>query len=560
LSSIRRVFFYLVSLVTLGILAGGAGVLLTLLFDVTISAPEAIGQTGFSRQQLSLGIAMLVIGGPLWMLFWRHIQNSLIRYPAESGAESRHLYLNLILTVTALTALASAQPFLQWLFSGLPAERHISGSLATCIVTLIIWFYHWHLASREGTPSPGSQTLRRWYIYIVSGWSLILVCVSLVQFINGLVRCLPWWGDIFVGEAAWTGVLAANLPALILGSAWWAWHWFRSGGDVDSTLRQVYLYLLTIVGSAIAGLTALVIGLYRTLVWATGAAEINSRYFQFSGWVLPLLLVMAAVWVYHQAVVREEAEQVRERRLTARRIHFYIMSFIGLGAATYGLFALLGTLLNLILNLISPAVAMESGWWQRQLSLCLALLIAGVPLWLYYWNQILKMAAAGGLAEWRAFSRRAYLYLIIAASIIAVAAGLVFFIYQHLGGLLAGRWGIEVWQKARWSIQTVVVVLPLLFYHWRIARQDQRRGAESVAGRKIVSALINPQSREIIAALEKQMGITIRILESTSPDMQVAPLNEEEITGLSNGILAETAPRILLVAVDGKLKVMGYRG
>ncbi len=71
MSSVRRVYFYLVTLITLGILAGGAGVLLNLLFDIAIFNSSAIGQENFYQQQLSMGIAMVVIGGPLWFLFWR---------------------------------------------------------------------------------------------------------------------------------------------------------------------------------------------------------------------------------------------------------------------------------------------------------------------------------------------------------------------------------------------------------------------------------------------------------------------------------------------------------
>jgi hypothetical protein len=561
LSSVRRIFYYLVSLVTLGILAGGLGVLLSLVFDVTISSSTVIGQSHFSREQFSLGLAMLVIGGPLWWVFWRSIRQNVGHNQVEIGSIVRQLYLNLILCATALTALATAQSTLQALLSGSNQGRSISGSLAACLVALVIWFYHWRMAEREGLPSSAAKTLHRWYIYIVSGWSLVLTAVGVVVLVDSLVRFLPFWGNSFINSNWGWQVILNNVPAIILGGGWWAFHWLRlAARDTDSSLRQVYLYLLAIVGSSIAGLTALVMGLYQTLVRATGGAgAVSSAYFQYLGWVVPTLLVTVAIWVYHQSVAREESATVRERQLSSRRIHLYLMSFIGLGALTYGLFALFGTLLNLILNGLDPAIAAQSGWWQKQLSLCLALLIAGTPLWLYYWNQIVKLTGRGGIAEGRAISRRIYLYLIVGAAIIALAAGLVNIVYQILSGALGGSWGLAVLQKSRWSIQTVIVIAPLLVYHWQIARQDQRRGSEAALGRKTISALIDSRSRDLFEKLQKQIGTPIRIMEYTAASAEVTLYSEAAIAQIAAEIQACPEPQVMLVEIEGRIKVVGYK-
>ena len=58
MSTTRRVFFYLVTIITLGIAAAGVGQLLSLVFDLTLKAPSApeVGRAGFIQQQLSLGL------------------------------------------------------------------------------------------------------------------------------------------------------------------------------------------------------------------------------------------------------------------------------------------------------------------------------------------------------------------------------------------------------------------------------------------------------------------------------------------------------------------------
>jgi H+/Cl- antiporter ClcA len=123
-SSVRRVYFYLVTLITLGIFAGGVGTLLSLLFDITISAPSAIGQPRFNQQQLSLGLAMLVIGGPLWFIFWRIVQRHVNGNAAETGATLRKFFLNFVLVVTSLTAVFAAQTFLLSEFIRQPGDTN----------------------------------------------------------------------------------------------------------------------------------------------------------------------------------------------------------------------------------------------------------------------------------------------------------------------------------------------------------------------------------------------------------------------------------------------------
>ena len=561
MSSVRRVYFYLVTLITLGILAGGVGVLLSLLFDITISNSTAIGQTNFYQQQLSLGVAMLVIGGPLWFFFWRSVQKHVVGNTIEIGATLRKFFLNFILVVSSLTAVYAAQTFLKWLLTGVPQSPSSSSSLATLIVALAVWSFHWRVSEKEGQPSSSSRTLRRWYIYIVSGWGLILLSIGLVQLVDAAFKFLPIWGNSLVEGSFWAGAFQDSLIALLMGGLLWAFHWFSmSKGDVDSTLRQVYIYLLAIVVSSIAGLTALTVGLYQTLVWLMGAAgSISGVYFQFLGWVIPTLIVTAAIWAYHQTVAREESAQMPERLLSSKRVHLYIMSFIGLGTLTSGLIILFGTILDLIINSLNPAVALESGWWQKQLSLCLSLLVVGAPLWWYYWNQIIRLSSSGGVAEGRAKSRRIYLYVIIGASIIALAAVLVNIVYQFLSGLLGGNFGLSVLQKSKWSIQSLLVAVPLLIYHWQIARDDQRRGAEAAAEHKTVTALIDNSARALIGPLEQQLGLKIRVMEYAGTPADTPTLSAEELVALGNQIKSSPAQTVMLVIHEGKMLVLPYQ-
>jgi len=563
MSTIRRVYFYAVSIITLGIFAAGGQILLRLAFDIIKgSTLVQIEAPGFIREQLSLGLALLVIGGVLWFLFWRAVQRQVSRNSAEVGAAIRKLFLNIILAVTALVSLYMAVRFLTWLMAGLPREQFSSGGLATLIVAGAIWYYHWRIGEGEGQPSPDARTLRRWYVYLLSGWGLVSLSVGLVQLINSAILSLPVWGETITYGGFWNSGLRQSLGWILLGGSAWAFHWFRMARvDYDSTLRQVYLYLLTILGGAIAGLAALTTTLFGVFRFAFGSLDVAlSTHFQFLGWTVPTMLVAAAVWVYHQQVVQEEAARLPERRLSARQVLLYLMSFIGLGTLIAGLIMLLGILLELPVNAVSRGpMVVSPGWWHQQLSLGLALVVVASPIWLYYWNRVLQMVAEGGVVEQVSRARRIFLYVIVGVAIITLAADLINIVYQLLNGLLQGTFGIEVFRSSKWSLQTLVVAAPVLWYHWRILRQDQRLGAEKLPPRKTVTLLAGEPAAGLVSRIEEKLGSQVRPLRylgQTPEDIPV--LSDEEIDRLVRDIQAAPSDKVMLVVAGGKVLVLPY--
>jgi hypothetical protein len=564
MSTTRQVWFYIVTLITLVIFAVGVGQLLTLIFDVTIKGSylTQVGVTNFNKQQLSLGLAMTVIGGPLWFLFWRAVQRRIKGNQEEIGSEIRKLFLNFILIETAIMGITAASNFLKWLMAGVPVAEFSSNVLAFMIVGGIVWFYHWRISESEGHPSPAARTFRRWYVYILSGFGLVWLSVGLVLLINTAVINLPVWENTLVRGQFWDNTAQMSIAQLLLGGITWYFHWFRMArDDFDSMLRQVYYYLLTISGGAIAALVALTIILFRFFIWVFGGATISiSPHFQFLGWAIPTVLISLAIWGYHRRLVQEEAKRVQEKRQSAQRVYFYLMSFLGLGALVAGLSWLFGILIDLIINAAGTSLMVTTGWWREQLALCLALLLIGAPLWLYYWNGILKRVRAGGIEEWRALSRRIFLYVIVGVSIIILAADLVNIIYQLLSGILQGNFGVEVLRNSKWSLQTLIVAAPLLWYHWRILRTEQRRGAEIAIVRRNVTLLVEDRKEELASRLESKLGFKIHLLfYAGQTGEELSALPDEEIDRLANEIQSSPSNKILIVALSGKITVLPYQ-
>ena len=559
MNTTRRFWFYTVTLITLGIFITGVGQLLALLFDVLIKSSYGtqIGGANFHEQQLSLGLAMMVIGGPLWFFFWQAVQRRVKGNPEEIGAALRKLFLNFILLISAITAIIAASDFIKWLFSGVQRADFSPGGLATMIVAGIVWFYHRQLSESEGHPSSAARTLRRWYVYPLALFGLVWLAVGLVQLINTAFSNLPIWGNILIKGQFWNSIAQSSIAMILLGAATWYMHWFRMArDDFDSTLRQVYFYLATISGGAITALVYAIILLDRFFLWVFGGTVVSAvPRFQFLGWAVPAILVGIAIWGYHLRKAQEEAGRVQERRQSSQRIYYYLMAILGLGTTAAGLSNLFGILID-----TGTSLTVSNGWWQNQLAISLGLLLVGTPLWLYYWNGILKRVQTGGITEWRALSRRIFLYVIVGTSIILLAADLVNIIYQLLRRLLQGNPDSNFMHAAKWSLQTLIVAAALLWYHWQVLRADQRRGAETVVTRKHVTLLADDRTGDLAARLENKLGYQVRTLyQLGQTGTPMAGLPDEEIDNLVSEIQSAASSKIMLVQLNGKITVLPYR-
>ena len=560
MSTVRRVFFYILTLITLGILTAGLINLLSLSFD-TILARFTLAEIGDIKQQLSLGIAMVVTGGPLWFLFWGTIQRHAADAADELGSSLRAFFLNLVLIVSAFVSIFTFNVLLVWLMGGWRPDQSSPGSTAALIVFAAVWYYHWRVSSSEGQATQVADTVRRWYIYILSAAGLIWLSVGLVQLIDMAFTALPIWAGVMVRVSFWNSGTRSAVAWILTGGLVWAFYWFyMARADSKSSLRQVYFYLLTILGGAIAGLIALTFTAYKILYWLLGGDKDVVGYCQFLGWSMPTILIAACIWFYHLRMAEEEAATEQEHQLSARRVHHYLMAFLGLGTLIAGLIILLGIPLDWVINTLKPeTIVMEAGWWNNHLSLGISMLIVSIPLWLYYWGQITAMADRGGVVERRARSRRIYLYVIIGASVVMLAADLVNIVYQLLNGLLSGNLGIEALRNAQWSLQTVFIAVPVLLYHLRIARQDQLLGAETGAVPKKVTVLLSDNKSPAVLLIEQKLGYKVRRVRYTGqPAYNVPQLSEGEAEQLASAIRAAPAGNVIVVLFEGNVMVLPY--
>ncbi|MCP4515475.1 MAG: hypothetical protein GY824_09635, partial [Delftia sp.] len=206
---------------------------------------------------LKLQINFLLIGAPLWLIFWRWAQR-LFDGPSAEERESalRKLYLYGAIFCGALGVVINAAIILAGAFRlvlGLSSQGDIRAPLPVIIVAALLWAYH-ALVLRDDVAktreAPRQARVRRLYFYLVAAIGLSALLLGLGGNASVTIRSL----DKGLGNEALRGELAGFTATIIAGLLVWASHWRQvqeravkpdlAGMDARrSTVRKIYVYL-----------------------------------------------------------------------------------------------------------------------------------------------------------------------------------------------------------------------------------------------------------------------------------------------------------------------------
>ncbi len=564
MNTTKRLYFYGVASVSLAVTAYGSALLVQYVLDLVSGRTIA----GDLVDRVAIGLAMVVVGAPLWLVHWAFAQRQAARQPAEAQSSLRALYLYGSMFAAALIAFVQVRHLLEWALGAKTWETRWAGELATWGV---VWAYQWTVSRRE-TPgsagvetqsSPASSTVRRWYVYATSGFTPAFAGLGLATLL-GLLFDRAYDGltgvPALAGQGFWTNEAKRGLASLAAGGIWWAFHWlYLARGDIESALRQVYLYLFAFLGGALTVLLSAGRILQVVLQWVLGAPGLAgaSIHFRDVASILASLSVGAALLLYHWQVVQEESRQLAGGSSAARRSFRYIMSGAGISAVASGAIVLLGVLLGVVLpEAREPLVSTAA--WRDTLATALTLLLIGAPLWYWYWPRIQRQARAGGAEERGALARRIYVYGVLGALALAALGSLVFFLTAFLSDALKGQLSLDFLREGKWAVGVVITASALLPYHWQVLREDQRAGAESAPRKKSVTLVMGGDGAEDVARdLAKGLNMRVRLVLIVS-DAPAPVLAEGRLAELADQVRATPSDRVIVIADRDEIRVYGH--
>lgn len=499
----RRLYLYVVAIVSLAVAAVGVYNLLAVL---VAEAADRIGATilvttaGATREQVSLAIALVIVGLPIWMIHWtlaeRGLRGTDARAAADRASTIRALYLFLVTVVTlafaATAAIGLSSRLLGWLL-GAEIGSDLSDQLAILVTALPVWLFHVG-AERRGPIGPYTRLYRYGAAFAMLAVALFAATSAIETFLEVVIG-RPEFG---LGTEWWRESLASSIAAIVIGLGVWWIHWRMdpfgtsdaAGSDEDervSRLRETYfgVVLLLTVSFAAVALAGALAELGR---WGLGSAETTDLLGFLEGVVGPLIAVVpfiVAGWLHVRYRAREAAAAGALVAASSARVERYLLAVVGLAFLAVGVGQLLGVVAETLL--VGGVLVSDEDVVRRQVPWHVAQAIVGLVIWLPAWTWILHRRAAAPEVERRSAAGRAYLFLVIGVALLACVPSAAFVLYRLIDTALGGH-GIGLAGELALPLAAIVVGAVVAAYHGAILRGDLRTTVEAAPAATVASA------------------------------------------------------------------------
>lgn len=440
--SIRRLYIFLVAAISLWAVASAVTALLQNVIPPGSFVPVTT---------TALLIAVIVIAMPFYLAHWLWAQR-LARDPLERGSLIRRVYLYAMLAIflgwfisnayelvagTLRLLLGLGSPFgLYGVVAPTPLES-VSNAVVGILVAAGVWVYHEFIVRQDDRVLTDTQDLavvRRVYIYFFAGVGLLMAGWGISQTLRLVLNQIGAFGGLdrqaLVTEIA---RLAVGLPVWIIFWRWGQRLYRRQEAERESVVRKLYLYVVIFLSASITvGLTTVLFaGVLRTWMGLPSSGDLRDP--------LSIILIAGAIWAFHWFVLRQETASVQEneRQAGLRRLYWYLVAAIGLGAFLIGL----GGVVSVLISVVFGGDFFGAGL-KEQLAWCTAALVAGLPVWLIPWRKAQTLAVQDnpqGEQERRSIIRKGYLYLFLLIASLTILGCAIYILWRFLSVMLGER-------------------------------------------------------------------------------------------------------------------------
>ena len=153
-SELRRIYEYIVTGVSL--IAASLGILMIIVAAIESVTPSDISTSGEGTNSLILAVTLLIVGAPLWWIFWNRIERAVLRDKEDLASPTRRIYLLMLFGVAGVAAVISLITLIFLFFDDLlnselqqTTLRDMRFAIGILITNLAISGYHWTIYKSE---------------------------------------------------------------------------------------------------------------------------------------------------------------------------------------------------------------------------------------------------------------------------------------------------------------------------------------------------------------------------------------------------------------------------
>ena len=476
MKTIRRLYFYLVALISLEVVVWGV---ISLLRSI-INGKDVVNGT----ETLAQALALIFVGVPIFLFHWLWSQNTSAKDDEEKTASLRAVFLYGVLLATLIPAVQNLFALINRTFlstANISTYRAVIGGSQTftdnilaILINLLIAAYFWNILRSEWLTLKDTENfseIRRLYRFIWMLYGLLMIIYGAQQALNFAFTLST---NVLGGIGRETIVNAIAL--LIIGTPIWYFSWrilqdvLPDSAEKESILRLGILYLLALSG-VITTLTAAGNLLYVLLSHLLGEISTSADFLQKIGSPISIALPFGVVWAYYGHWLNQQFafDENTTRRAGKKRVYLYILSALGLAASFIGV----ASLLTFIVDMALDNSYLSDGGFRYSLAGALSTLAVGLPLWLIAWRPMQADALGEGVLHKharRSIIRRGYLYLALFAGVIGGMVFAVILVFTVINAVLGST--NSILEDVLNSLTLLVLFVVLLLYHLSALRKD----------------------------------------------------------------------------------------
>ncbi len=526
--TIRRLYFYAVALISLEVVVWGLiGLLRSIFSSRLVNTADVLAQA----------LALVLVGVPIFLFHWLWTQRAAAKDEEERSASLRAIFFYAVLIGTLVPVVQNLLAFVNRIalgISDIPASRALVGGFQTwqdnliaIFINGIVGLYFYSILRAEWKSMPEVENfadVRRLYRYLWLLYGLLMVVYGAQQILRYIFYIpVPTY---LLGEVG-REMFVNGLSLLLVGTPLWVYTWRLcqealsvsspkgAPAERDSNLRLGVFYLLSL-GGVITVLSAGGTLLDVVLRWALGEAMSGYEFIQQIGGPVSLGVPLVMVWAYYGGWLRHQIQLEEDgiRRAGKKRLYYYILSALGLGAAFIGA--------ALVFSFVIDLLTSNAFWGdslRSRLAAAISTLVVGLPLWLLTWRPMQAEALAEGdpstgsgqgMGEHarRSTIRRAYLYLALFAGVIGGMVSAVALVYQLVNALLSGDPPADFLPSLLNAAQLLALFGVLLVYHLNSMQRDSAQTDQSLEERQrdFLVLLIDPGNEAFVKTLKAAMA------------------------------------------------------
>jgi hypothetical protein len=415
MKTVRRLYFYLVALISIEVVIWGLINLLRSIVSQTV---------GGTAETLARALALILVGLPIFLFHWLWAQRLSAADDEERTASLRAIFFYGILIGTLIPLIQNLLALVNRTMLGvvrLEPGRAIFGGTQTAPDNLIaiainglVALYFWSLLRREWATLPAQNNFadaRRLYRYVWVIYALLMTIFGAQQ----ILRYIFYVPSGVLGELT-RETIVNGVSLLLIGTPLWIYTWgvvqrsLTETAERDPNLRLAILYILALSG-VITVLTAAATVLHTVLSSLLGTQWIFSDFINRIGGPISIGVPLGAVWAYYGSWLNRHIESIAEpvRQAGMKRVYYYILSALGLGGTFFGV----ALLIKFMIDLFTGGLLILTAALPADLAKSIGIILAWLPLWLVTWRVLQAETAtaddAGDHAR-RSIVRRAYLF------------------------------------------------------------------------------------------------------------------------------------------------------